>query len=448
MDYVWGLHDFVREHEDEIDFKAGDRILVVERDDLYQDGWWKGTNPAGQTGLFPMSYATPHPPGIVPMAPASQILGSHLQPLAEESDSQSGDHEEHQVAHGSGPATVMNATMTDIQEAIEQLVVRGKEENASRSFSFASTKDDTLTDEEGRPGVEGYDVSVRRDARALLAQNASRENSKRSSKALQSHRPPIQVEMSDESEDEELLPTLRQTTEFQHNAPILHSTKDLTESPLPLSDLQSPSVLQETIKEENEQEDGPPSEDQPLIFSTKPFAGHSRHDTATTIQPLPTVEGEKEELRTRTIIPEVPAVVLKADTLEQVITQSTNPPAERQITENVTTEFTAQEVPQLSSSMPASPLHTKSLKSQTPSVSSFRPPNVPQDIARASSPAIVSPTGLSVEIRNVSPGDWGVDQVVAWLKSKSFDDDICAKFAGTYNCSARRTSTYVLFRRT
>src|SRR5258708_12872865 len=145
MDYVWGLHDFVREHEDEIDFKAGDRILVVERDDLYQDGWWKGTNPAGQTGLFPMSYATPHPPGIVPMAPASQILGSHLQPLAEESDSQSGDHEEHQVAHGSGPATVMTATMTAIQEAIEQLLLPAKHHNPTRSFYFPSTNHDPLT---------------------------------------------------------------------------------------------------------------------------------------------------------------------------------------------------------------------------------------------------------------------------------------------------------------
>lgn len=40
-DYVWALHDFVPENPDEVPFKIGDKIEVVERDDLYQDGWWQ-----------------------------------------------------------------------------------------------------------------------------------------------------------------------------------------------------------------------------------------------------------------------------------------------------------------------------------------------------------------------------------------------------------------------
>ena len=40
-DYIYALHDFTPEHEDELFFRAGDRIEVVERDDQYGDGWWQ-----------------------------------------------------------------------------------------------------------------------------------------------------------------------------------------------------------------------------------------------------------------------------------------------------------------------------------------------------------------------------------------------------------------------
>ena len=40
-EYVYALFDFVPENPDEIYFKAGDRIEVVEKDDVYSDGWWQ-----------------------------------------------------------------------------------------------------------------------------------------------------------------------------------------------------------------------------------------------------------------------------------------------------------------------------------------------------------------------------------------------------------------------
>ena len=40
-EYVYALFDFVPENPDEITFKTGDRIEVVERDDTYGDGWWQ-----------------------------------------------------------------------------------------------------------------------------------------------------------------------------------------------------------------------------------------------------------------------------------------------------------------------------------------------------------------------------------------------------------------------
>lgn len=40
-DLRWALHDFSPENEDELAFQAGDEIQVVEKDDLYGDGWWQ-----------------------------------------------------------------------------------------------------------------------------------------------------------------------------------------------------------------------------------------------------------------------------------------------------------------------------------------------------------------------------------------------------------------------
>lgn len=57
-DYVYALHDFAPEHEDEISFSAGDRIEVIERDDMYGDGWW-------QVGLFPTCFT------LLPRCPPS-----------------------------------------------------------------------------------------------------------------------------------------------------------------------------------------------------------------------------------------------------------------------------------------------------------------------------------------------------------------------------------------
>jgi hypothetical protein len=35
------IHDFNATNEDEISLKAGEPVLVLEKDDLYNDGWWQ-----------------------------------------------------------------------------------------------------------------------------------------------------------------------------------------------------------------------------------------------------------------------------------------------------------------------------------------------------------------------------------------------------------------------
>ena len=50
---VTALHDYAATEEGELNFAEGDQITVTHQDD---SGWWQGTNPAGEAGLFPSNY--------------------------------------------------------------------------------------------------------------------------------------------------------------------------------------------------------------------------------------------------------------------------------------------------------------------------------------------------------------------------------------------------------
>lgn len=41
FEIVYAKFDFEAENEDEISFSAGERIIVIEKDDQYGDGWWQ-----------------------------------------------------------------------------------------------------------------------------------------------------------------------------------------------------------------------------------------------------------------------------------------------------------------------------------------------------------------------------------------------------------------------
>ena len=57
-EYVYALYNFEAENPDEVSFKVGEQIAVVEKDDAYGDGWFQGTNVRGETGLNPTSHDT------------------------------------------------------------------------------------------------------------------------------------------------------------------------------------------------------------------------------------------------------------------------------------------------------------------------------------------------------------------------------------------------------
>ncbi|KAI9206037.1 uncharacterized protein BJ171DRAFT_580112 [Polychytrium aggregatum] len=72
---VFGKHTFVAEEPDEVNFMVGEPILVLEKDELFGDGWWKGRNLRGEVGLFPANFITPE-----------NIRNVSIQPLLEVND--------------------------------------------------------------------------------------------------------------------------------------------------------------------------------------------------------------------------------------------------------------------------------------------------------------------------------------------------------------------------
>lgn len=53
---VRALYDLISYEPDELSFRKGDVITVIES--VYRD-WWRGSLPNGQTGIFPLNYVTP-----------------------------------------------------------------------------------------------------------------------------------------------------------------------------------------------------------------------------------------------------------------------------------------------------------------------------------------------------------------------------------------------------
>lgn len=71
---VYCLHAFHAENADELSFEAGGWVDVVEKDDEFGDGWWKGrrVGEKGEGGLFPASYVLAE--GVDP-GPWREMLG-------------------------------------------------------------------------------------------------------------------------------------------------------------------------------------------------------------------------------------------------------------------------------------------------------------------------------------------------------------------------------------
>lgn len=405
---------------------------------------FKGRNLTGKVGLFPQSYTTSEPPTtVLPSTPSTSAdsknssvsQGSTLQPLQEESllangiQSPSNGHGR-ELSQGDGE--VMKATMTDVQQAIEQLGRNngsGVQDDA-RSFSFASSRtgDGDLTDHETdtdvdieadrETGAGGEDWH--RGARMKLAEQARKvvEEKKKQDQdetsVVRNIEPPIEVEMSDESEGEDdeeghhhhhppytrehpYIPEEEEEDEVRHaREETQRHGKGVTQTPAEL-DLPAPDDSQI-----------PTATPRRAIFSNiRSVTDPSLDDvTSATSLPTPTSPGN-------------PARAIHASEHSVSFTEKHS----AQITTNPTTNREAlAALPSPAASSTDQPQTSKhsSFASSGPTSSSLRPP---------SSEQAPSKENLSSK-KTTHPSEWTVDDVVDWLKMKGFGEDVSDKFIG------------------
>ncbi|KZV86236.1 hypothetical protein EXIGLDRAFT_725062 [Exidia glandulosa HHB12029] len=467
-DYVYAVHDFEPEHEDEINFKGGERIEVLERDDQYSDGWWQGRNAAGRTGLFPQSYTSPNPPDA-PMSARTPTAATSLQPLVEADESQEGSQPE--------GAAVMAATMTDIQEAIDQLGIRRDDNDAGRSFSFASTKEDSEDQlSEGGDTDDHDDDGWRVDARRALAERAQREMERREaaekSYSPRESLPPIEAEISDESDGEEedhhLSPAsdhlVSAGTPRQATYPV--STFPPPAPPSPVVEAPEPAPLRQQARTPSpiapRRSVTPPRSDKSIPLHVRDSStlslptpssdasqsprGSTSSQSAANLLSSPSAAATMTSLPKEPTSPLVPAsqserssaIRTSAGIIGSLQSKANSRPGSGTATRTHSYSSApgssplvqAQEAPirdrtstEMAAALPspaASSIGTWGLGPST---------GGPRSVTTA--PSTIS-TALTTPVTASKPGghpsEWSVEQVVAWLRSKGFDEGVCSKF--------------------
>ena len=52
LETVYAVHNFEAENHDEIAFKVGEPIIVLEKDEEYKDGWWQVCTTMQPSSIF------------------------------------------------------------------------------------------------------------------------------------------------------------------------------------------------------------------------------------------------------------------------------------------------------------------------------------------------------------------------------------------------------------
>ena len=347
----------------------------------------------------------------------------------------------------------MKATMTDVQKAIEQLGRDSVAEDGdgARSFSFASTRDgadtepsDTdfdLSDLDAAPanGDDGEDWH--KGARRKLAAKAKRavEEAEKleammgeNGSGRRAVAPPIEVELSDESDMEDDA-EFTKSSNFQRNHPHIPHIPEEDEDIGTDGEATAATIgtQHSTIKTSSTTEVhvlAPPVDENDVPTATKLSFSASQNPVQTESPPEkaeetpPTTE---KDIYPSPISP-APTTLPNITSIQQTVERSSTP---------------AREIPNGLPS-PASVAHNSSKHNSVISSSSAMgmfptPPQVQQQQQPATndSPSM-SATSASIPAlapqggNKAHPSEWSVEEVVDWLKSKKFDQDVCDKFVG------------------
>ncbi|CDO77198.1 hypothetical protein BN946_scf184747.g11 [Trametes cinnabarina] len=461
-EYVYALHDFTPENPDEVSFRVGDKIEVIEKDELYGDGWWQGRNPAGQTGLFPQSYTSPTPPAsstiafpdATPTSPVKETANpSPLQTLPEETESTAGndddlrqsptESERERKRKPSNGDVMMRATMTDVQKAIEQL---GRNDgDGSRSFSFASSHGDyserseTETDDDHEADAEDDGLGWHKDARAKLAERAQKENEQRQAREAEQQAramiPPIDVEVSDESdvEDDDSPQSPRRHRQYPK---IAEEDEDAQESPKDVAPL-TPSA--------------PNSSEHIIPSSAYLVPDETDLPTATAAtfpesSASPTPESPVSPVSAPVTAPVVeaePEPEQAAPEPQRASTPSSSPPVHHAETGPIgapivsptpSTMKIAEQLPFSANTALPSPTTSTAGSYGPSSINGLQQTLTPGTTVASfkTSASTTHPSGASTpdasKKPSTHPSEWTVEEVVDWLRLKGFDQGVCDKF--------------------
>jgi hypothetical protein len=426
----------------------------------------QGRNLQGHTGLFPQAYTAPAPPvgSAAPHDSPLQNGKSALHPLDEESETESaahpqehssatihapipkspailqqnGDHSRSTAEFSSYSATtmsstvqhrrigsgsdgeVMKATLTDVQQAIEQLGRPDHEvaedSDRERSFSFASSRDgdggetETETDYENSDidiadvGGEGYHVGARRKLAMSVAETARRAmeeadklnaitNSMPSARRMVS--PPINVEMSDESDDEDYT---RRSESYRRAHPH--------------------------IPEEDEEEARGTAAEK----DSSAIAVSAAHSTATTVTSTPLDNPVNSDTPTASAIRSEEAQAKPASSAGS--NSATSAPSSNKRSSNSDTR--ASDPRRASSPRSNGYVMVSSLDGVVRSVSPQPQGQEMQMHPPLGNLLLEQGEKEGVEKKEKSPTEWTLDDVLEWLKSKGFDEDVQSKFLGAF----------------
>lgn len=406
---------------------------------------------------------------------------------------------------------VMKAALADVQEAIEQLGRKHGDNDGGRSFSFVSTRDDRDTDTDidlsDLDGTDhGDDVEGwHRGARMKLAEKARRaveeaeklEAMMGGLNANSDHRvvaPPIEVELSDESEDEverdegftsrstaiQGIPEEDEDVETDAEVPSSRE-KGTAATATPAASITPPSnedtAVSLTLPEKDETQaetatatrssfqisrsPANPAVDSSSIQGSEPRSSTNRSSTSL---PAGAQTNPDNNVKTESPVPismPVPEHTRSSTPLrESTPSRPLSPPASspRRPMSPPVSQSKHTSVASASSlrgsaqaSIPAaSPEPTSALPpapgAPSPPVFSVQQANSiatgstvrnaasPPPITTSPAPAMPTPVSLPAaeeKKKKPHPSEWTLEDVVDWLKSKGFDQDVCDKFIGT-----------------
>ena len=421
----------------------------------------QGRNVSGQVGLFPQSYTSISPssiespidptlPTFLSLAANPSSSKSHLQPLPEESESQShtpsshpplnvnghhshakgsntnvnGNTNDDQHATGDQPPAegeMMKVTMTDVQKALEQLGRANHDHDGNRSFSFASgqdTENDTETDtdfetdhDKGEDWHKGARRKLAEKARRAVEEAEKLEMMMNGLGSPRTAAPPIEFELSEESESEED-ETNRHTKKY-----------DMAR--------QHPYI---------------PEEDEEAEEDASTHAVKEEQSASAVQQRLDSAEVVEVPIRDHTDLPTATAARSSFPGLP-TRTPSTGPQEPSTVDLNGAVEATPATVPRLPDWMSNQPITPSAIPVAGPLQAQSKPQSPGLPAQNSISPVPVStPTSTLIDARITSsemeksgeqkrhPSDWTVEEVVEWLTSKGFGQDVCEKFIGAFYC--------------